>query len=190
MIPPAPQPAGKAEAMTETHSIKIPVVAIAETSEACPHFEWMQPNGKPHEKYKQDLLRQYQDAWCAEGITDPYWIKLLSGQMAQENGSMTVDRTGDSGCSLGLFQRNACVHDNMSAKAFLKANPSWNDPKVQMKYMTDRIKGYLAEFDNDIELAIVAHNAPGRVRAGYRDSKRGYLQKEVMSKVKQMVQVD
>jgi hypothetical protein len=126
------------------------------------------------EPYKNARLAEYQDMLRARGITDPQALKLLVAQLYQENGAVTADRIGDHGCSFGLIQFNACVHEHVTAKRFLQLHPEWQDYRFQLAVMADSVADRYRQFHGNMMQVIVAHNSPAAARRG-TDTKAGYF---------------
>lgn len=134
-----------------------PVVAKVAVHKAAPSAPAITAPGKYWqwkgvENYKNDFLRQYQQALIASGITDVEWLKWLAAQKIQEDGRFDPRRVGDEGCSLGHFQYNQCVHG--------KPDESFFTNEAQIAYMVDRVNGFKKLYPNSIEHVIQAHNCP------------------------------
>jgi len=81
---------------------------------------------------------------------------------------------GDNGCSVGIVQYNACVHNGISGKRFLERYPEWKDARYQIDRMTEMVtERYFRLYDKDIFRTVVHHNSPVSAKEN-RDSPIGY----------------
>lgn len=122
--------------------------------------------------YKNDILREFEDALRDRGITDSEQLHVFAAQAMQENGSLSPLTIGDHGCSLGLPQRNFCSAAGISAAKAMKKWPEWQTLEFQIAWFADAAKGNLDAY-GDLEWAVVAHNCPhcarNRHNNGYWD---------------------
>lgn len=123
---------------------------------------------KSYAPYKNEVLKEWQDALRARGITDKDNLQVFTAQAMQENGALSPTVIGDNGCSLGLPQRNFCSHAGISAKTALKKWPEWNNIKFQIAWFADNTKGHMDEYQ-DIKWAVIAHNCPACARKRHQN---------------------
>lgn len=129
--------------------------------------------------YKNDILKKWQDALRERGISDVWQLKIFTAQAMAENGALSPDVIGDSGCSLGLPQRNFCSHAGITAKTALKKWPEWKGIDFQLSWFSKAVKSNLDRY-SDIEWAVTTHNCPSCAQKHYNN---GYWDKVVtMSK--------
>lgn len=131
------------------------------------------------EQYKNDRLAYYQDVLKKRGITNMNDLRLLSAQLLAENGAMTEDRLGDSGCSFGLIQYNACAHHGVNARKFLADNKEWQSWEYQLQRMADMVAERYARYDGNMRRVIIHHNSPACASRGCSDTRAGYYSKIV-----------
>lgn len=125
-----------------------------------PSWEW---EGAPD--YKNDRLAYYQQQLMNRGVTEKEHLKILTAQLIQEAGSLSEWTIGDSGCSVGILQYNACVHHGISGNRFLQEYPEWQSWTYQMDRMADMVAERYELYD-DIKLIVVHHNSPAAARRG------------------------
>lgn len=133
-------------------------------------WQW---DGAP--EYKNERLAYYQRLLQDRGITSKIYLQILTAQLIQENGSLSESVHGDNGCSVGIVQYNACVHNNQNAQAFLRDHPEWKDWKYQMQEMAEMVSKRIVAYHGNIRLVVIAHNCPACAIKG-KDSKAGYYQ--------------
>ncbi len=92
-----------------------------------------------------------------------------------ENGAISEDRDGDHGCSIGIPQRNVCLH-GYTAKSFRIAFPTWRSWKTQLTWMADQTAATYHAFHEDTRLTVIHHNSPAAAARGV-DTKAGYYTK-------------
>lgn len=166
-----PFPVALAKPVTKTIQKETKKAKVIEKPAAKAQWVW---NGQP--EYKNQRLTEYAQMLKERGITDQGVIRLFLAQITQEAGSLSELTIGDSGCSLGIPQYNACVHKKMSAKTFLKKNPEWGDYKFQLNWMADNMVAKYQKFKK-ARCAIVAHNRPASARkcTNSTDTAAGYF---------------
>lgn len=125
--------------------------------------------------YKNERLAYYQKQLTNRGVPAKD-LQLLTAQLIQEAGSLSETTIGDSGCSLGILQYNACAHHGMKAKKFL-AQPQWKDWSrwdYQLDRMADMVASRYELYGDDIKRIIVHHNGPVFAKRG-TDTPAGYF---------------
>ena len=123
--------------------------------------------------YKNERLAYYQKLLADRGITNADHVKLLVAQLIQENGSLSESIHGDNGCSVGILQYNACVHNGMKAKRFLETHPAWKDWHYQLEQMANMVADRYEIYDGNIKQVVVHHNRPVSAKNGV-DTPAGY----------------
>ena len=125
---------------------------------------------KDAEPYKNDMLRLYQQKLHERGISD---TKIFVAQIVQENGKLEADVIGDSGCSIGIPQYNACKKHNVSAKRWIELHPEWATADHQLEWLADQVAWRTKDFKSEWS-QVVNHNCPvcstiqpGQVIAGH-----------------------
>lgn len=116
---------------------------------------WHWP-GEP--AYKQERINFYADLLRERGIEEED-IKMLVANLIVESGAMNEKAIGDSGCSVGIPQRNVCQF-GYTAKAFVKKYPVWNDWRHQLTWMADHTAASYKKFKGDVFRTVVYHNSP------------------------------
>ncbi len=111
--------------------------------------------------YKQEVLRQWQDALRSRGINNKDDLKVFTAQIMQEDGSLSPLTIGDHGCSLGLPQRNFCAATNrkFNATTAMKKWPEWNDLGFQLNWFADRVKDNMTNYKS-VKWSVISHNRP------------------------------
>lgn len=123
-------------------------------------------------EYKNAILKDFQNMLSNAGIPRKEQRWYVS-QLYQENGALDPVRLGDNGCSFGLIQYNACVHDGISATKFMQRHPEWKDHMFQLRVMTDWIVERRKIYKGNIKRVVVHHNSPAAAARG-TDTKAGY----------------
>ena len=124
--------------------------------------------------YKNDILKDFQNMLTKEGIpqNEQRWYVA---QIYQENGALASHVIGDSGCSFGILQYNACARKGMNAKRFLEKHPEWKDTNYQLKAMVAEIVYRREKYKGHIRRTVLGHNCPACASGGGLDSKAGYV---------------
>jgi len=138
------------------------------------YLHWQINKDSPeYAEYKNARLVEYQDILCDLGVKKSSDLKLFATQLLQENGALAENVIGDHGCSLGIPQYNACAHNHVSAKTFLKTHPEWLSYRYQLKWMALAMMDKYDRF-GDVRRAIIGHNSPASASRN-QDTKAGYF---------------
>jgi hypothetical protein len=101
---------------------------------------WQLPGGNPHQN---KVLKLYQDALKAKGVTDQEALHYGAAVLISENEPLTLDRLGDSGHAFGICQKSVRPQ---YAKDFLKKHPEWKTVEKQIDFCTQRFADAWARF--------------------------------------------